>query len=253
MIMYGYLVVSTIFFFLWGEILDYIIEMFKLYFSFLKFLYQNFTFPILILTLVLLFRKQIMEILKDFVEGEIRFPNGSVKVTRRNIEKDYDEYLERFERQNHKTISLSAEEMSYKIQKLFGVKYEDGIPIGEGGGGAPLKSESDNPNVFKSHLFAMVVSEESLEEEYNFFGFKETIVTLYTAYLSYYKKDKWVTKGGAIYTFSNREESLEKQAFDIITSYYTEAMSKNKEWDLETIKAYQKLIRVVLVSYQIKK
>ena len=74
---------------------------------------------------------------------------------------------------------------------------------------------------------------------------------MYTAYLSNYKKDKWATKGGAIYAFSDREQSLEEQAFDIITKYYSEAMRNEDEWDLETIKSYQKLIRVVLVSYQI--
>ncbi|EFU04672.1 hypothetical protein, partial [Enterococcus faecalis] len=53
------------------------------------------------------------------------------------------------------------------------------------------------------------------------------------------------------YHVSNREESLEKKAFDIITGYYLEAMNTRKKWNFNTIKSYQKLIRVVLVSYQV--
>lgn len=232
--------------------MDCIFEMSKLFFSFFKFLYQNFSFPILIFILVFLFRKQVIEILNDFTEGEIRFPNGSVKVTRENIEKDRITYSKKFESENNLSIKLSAEQMSSKIKDLFGVEYEDGIPIdNSGGGGAPPKSESNNPSVFNAHLFNIVVSESGLKEEYDFFGFKETVIALYTAYLSNYKKDKWLTKGGAVYAFSDREESLEEQAFNIITKYYSEAMRNEDEWDLETIKSYQKLIRVVLVSYQI--
>ena len=232
--------------------MDFIFEMSKLFFSFFKFLYQNFSFPILIFILVFLFRKQVMEILKDFTEGEIRFPNGSVKVTRRNIEKDRITYSKKFESKNNLSIKLSAQQMSSKIKDLFGVEYEDGIPIDNSeGGGAPPKSKSNDPHVFNSHLFNIVVSESGLQQEYDFFGFKETVIALYTAYLSNYKKDKWATKGGAIYAFSDREQSLEEQAFDIITKYYSEAMRNEDEWDLETIKSYQKLIRVVLVSYQI--
>src|SRR5699024_11744994 len=160
-------------------------EILKLIFSFLKFLYQNFSFPILILIFVILFRKQIIEILSDFTEGEIRFLNGSVKVTRKRIEKDQEEYLKQFELENNQSIQLDAEEMSSKIQELFGVVYKNGIPIDDsGGGGAPSKSESRSPAVFNAHLFSMVVDEKSLKEEYQFFGFKEAIVSLYTAYLS---------------------------------------------------------------------
>lgn len=227
-------------------------EILKLIFSFLKFLYQNFSFPILILIFVILFRKQIIEILRDFTEGEIRFLNGSVKVTRERIEKDQEEYLKQFELENNQSIQLDAEEMSSKIQELFGVVYKNGIPIDDsGGGGAPSKSESRSPAVFNAHLFSMVVDEKSLKEEYQFFGFKETIVSLYTAYLSNYKKDKWITKGGAPYHVSNREESLEERAFYIITKYYLNAINSDKEWNFATVKSYQKLIRVVLVSYQV--
>lgn len=228
-----------------------IFEMLKLIFSFFKFLYQNFSFPILIFILVLLFRKQIMEILKDFAEGEVKFPSGSVKVTRRSIEKERVNYSKKVESKNNQSIELSAEEMSSKIKELFGVEFEDGIPIGKGGGGAPPKSKSHDPYVFKSHLFNVVVSESGLEKEYDSFGFKETIITLYTSYLSNYKKDKWITNDEDFYDFSKREKSLEEQSFDIITKYYLEAMSNDDEWDFKTIKEYQKLIRVVLVSYQI--
>ena len=232
--------------------MECIYEILKSIFSFVKFLYQNCSFPVLFLIIIFLFKEQIKKILTDFTVGEFKFPSGSIKVTRKGIEKDQEEYLRQFEKENDKSIEFDADEMSAKIGELFGVEYKDGLPIdNSGGGGAPPKSESYNPSVFNAHLFSIVASEDSLKEEYKFFGFKETIISLYTAYLSNYKKDKWVTKGGAPYHVSNREESLEKKAFDIITGYYLEAMNTRKEWNFNTIKSYQKLIRVVLVSYQV--
>src|SRR5699024_10976793 len=74
----------------------------------------------------------------------------------------------------------------------------------------------------------------------------------YTDYLSNYKKDKWITKGGDPYHVSNREESLEERAFYIITKYYLNAINSEKEWNIATMKSYLKLIRVVLVSYEIR-
>ncbi|MBF2163223.1 hypothetical protein HUW64_010755 [Staphylococcus epidermidis] len=231
--------------------MECIYEILKSIFSFIKFLYQNFSFPVLFLIIIFLFKEQIKKVLTDFTVGEFQFPSGAIKVTRKGIEKDQQEYLRQFEKENDKSIELDADEMSSKIGELFGCEYKDGLPIDNSDGGDSHKSESYSSVVFNAHLFSMVTSEDSLEEEYNFFGFKETIISLYTAYLSNYKNDKWATKGGAPYYVSNREESLEKKAFDIITGYYLEAMNTRKEWDFNTIKSYQKLIRVVLVSYQI--
>lgn len=80
--------------------------------------------------------------------GEFKFPSGSIKVTRKGIEKDQEEYLRQFEKENDKSIEFDADEMSAKIGELFGVEYKDGLPIdNSGGGGAPPKSESYNPSV----------------------------------------------------------------------------------------------------------
>ena len=65
----------------------------------------------------------------DFTVGEFKFPSGSIKVTRKGIEKDQQEYLRQFEKENDKSIEFDADEMSAKIGELFGVEYKDGLPI----------------------------------------------------------------------------------------------------------------------------
>ncbi|EJE27103.1 hypothetical protein HMPREF9974_01926 [Staphylococcus epidermidis NIH05005] len=59
--------------------MECIYEILKSIFSFVKFLYQNFSFPVLFLIIIFLFKKQIKKILTDFTVGEFKFPSGSIK------------------------------------------------------------------------------------------------------------------------------------------------------------------------------
>ncbi|MGW7832360.1 hypothetical protein ACT9T1_08510 [Staphylococcus xylosus] len=214
---------------------------------FLAFIYKNFSFPILLLILVLIFFKPLSNILANITKGELDFTNGGMKM-KFDIENSTQKYKEEYEKINDKNLELSYEHMSEKIEKLFGEKFKNGIPIDNlGGGGAPPKEYSQDPYVFKSHLFNIIVSEEGLKKEFKDFGFKETIIAIYTSYLSTYKKDKWVLEEG----HRNRNTDLEKEGFEIATYYYSQAIDSEKDWDIDTILAYQKLIRVILVSYEI--
>lgn len=221
-------------------------EYFDSILSFLAFIYKNFSFPILLLILVLIFIKPLKSIIENITKGELDFTNGGLKM-KFDIENSTQEYKKEYEKVNNKNLEISSENMSERIEKLFGQEYKNGIPIGSGGGGAPPKEYSQNPSVFNAHLFNIIVSEEGLKKEYKEFGFKETIITIYTSFLSTYKKDKWIFEE----EHENRNVDLEKESFEIATYYYTQAMKSEKDWDFDTILAYQKLVRVILVSYQI--
>lgn len=138
-------------------------EYFDSILSFLAFIYKNFSFPILLLILVLIFIKPLKSIIDNITKGELDFTNGGLKM-KFDIENSTEEYKKEYEKVNDKNLELSYESMSDKIEERFGYEYKKGIPIGSGGGGGPSKEDSQNPYVFNSVLFNVIVSEEGLKK-----------------------------------------------------------------------------------------
>lgn len=233
-------------------LIEIFVEVFVEVFSFL---YSNFSFPILILILVILFYSPLLKILENVKEGEVSVGGSVIKVKTEILESSL-EYKERFVKKIGVDIDLSKEEISNKIEDLFG-KEGSSVFSDEGGGGGPPDAieggNARNDTFYMSRLFRIVVDEETLKEDYHSFGYKEVISALYTSYLSTYTRDKWLTKGGETFTISNTDKELEERSFNLITKYYNILIFSDEELDWETVKSYQELIRLVMASYEILK
>lgn len=233
-------------------LIEVFIEKFVEIFSFL---YSNFSFPILILILVIVFYSPLLKILENVKEGEVSVGGNVIKVKTEIVESTL-EYKERFVKKIGVDIDLSKEEMSNKIEELFG-KRGSNVFSDEGGGGGPLdvieEGNARDDTSYMSRLFRIVVDEKTLKEDYHSFGSKEVISTLYTSYLSTYTRDKWLAKGGETFTISNTDKELEETSFNTITKHYNTLISSDEELDWETVKSYQELIKIVIASYEIMK
>lgn|SRR5699024_4674208 len=225
------------------------------FFNFLLMLYSNFSFPILILILVIVFYSPLLKILENIKEGEVSVGGSVIKVKTEILESSL-EYKGRFAKKIGVDIDLSKEEISNKIENLFG-KEDSSVFYDEGGGGGPSDAieggNARNDTFYMSRLFRIVVDEKTLKADYHSFGSKEIVSTLYTSYLFTYTRDKWLTKGGETFTISNTDKELEERSFNLITKYYNALIFSDEELDLETVKSYQELIRLVMASYEILK
>lgn len=220
--------------------LNFLFGMIKLYIPLLEFLYQNFSFPILILLLSFIFRNELSGILSTHKIDKITL--NSIELSQKIKEETINK--EKIIFKEHKSIignTVKSVEDIYKKNLEVIEKNTNIVEVND--------SETLSSMGYIERAEKIVSNKNFLLNELSFGPNIDRVIALYSAFLYFREKDLIDTKGGAIYEFTPRIKEIEEDSFKIVTELYNMALESKREWSKSEILQYQKLIQIVITPY----